>query len=203
MALNQGPWLVANVQDVQSHGGVCHAMGTEWVFAQLQNRPWNAQSEYWRGVSHQRAYALAWQERLRGHWGGGLYNQYLHIALQPTERFVQDPARRQGQPFHSDHVHSLNHLTPHILAMGTGVGLVIVMFGSNPAWLANSQNWGHTVAVTRDAGGTYRFLDVNQGQYSWPPGTPGSTVGREVEHNLRALGYDNWGIRDIYLFRIG
>ncbi len=197
IALNQGAWLVNNVVDKQRHGGVCHAMTTEWVFDKLQNRNWVVHESYWRGVSHQRAYAIYWQDALRGLWGGAHYNQYLQIALRPTEKFISDPARRQGRDFHVDHVFNLNQLSPHIIGLSAGSGLVIVMFGVD-----GNDNWGHTVAVVRQANDDYLFLDINQGQYSWAGGTSGGVAGREVEKSLNRL-YGNDGIRDVYLYRVG
>ncbi|MEM9556786.1 MAG: hypothetical protein AAGC60_21175 [Acidobacteriota bacterium] len=212
--LNQGIWLgdyafgpdpatgnfgivAVNVVDRQRQGGVCHAMSTEWLFAQLNGRPWNVQQEYWRAVSHQRAYAIYWQDALRGHWGGGHYQQYLQIALRPTRDYVANPARRQHRNFHSARVASLNFLRFHIADLGVNSGFVIVMFGVD-----NNDNWGHTVAIHRDGGGTYRFVDVNFGQYSWPGGTAGLQVGQETRQFLHQW-YGNDGIRDVYLFRVG
>lgn len=201
-SLDQGDWLIRNVNDVQRHGGVCHAMTTEWVFAIVQNRSWNVQEEYWRGVSHQRAYALAWQDALRNLWGGSQYNQYLNIALDPTKNYVKNPASRNRLTFHDYRVKALDDLSPRIIALPAGAGIVIVMFGSNRKWPADQQNWGHTVAVARDTGtGMYRYIDVNSGQYSWPLDTPAITLGREVKRDLRAK-YGGWGIRDIYIFRV-
>lgn len=202
ISLNQGRWLVRHTKDVQAHGGVCHAMATEWVFAQLRDTAWDAGTEYWRGMSHQRAYALAWQEALSGLWGSAQYNAYLQIAVPPTERFVQDPARRANLPFHSDLVYSFNHLAPHALAMGARTGIVMVMFGSNPNWPSSGQNWGHTVAMARDRAGVYRFLDVNSGQYSWAPAASANTVARDVAAFLEDQ-YGNWGLRHLYMFTVG
>lgn len=201
-ALDQGPWLELNVADIQAHGGVCHAMATEWVLALIRGQPWDAQTEYWRGVSHQRAYALAWQERLRGLWGGAHYTQYLQIALRPSESFVRDPARRQGQAFRTIRGHGLEDLYLPISALGPGAGMVITMFGSNAHWPADAQNWGHTVAVVREGGGTFRFLDVNYGQYSWPPFTLPGKVSLGVTAALKQH-YGNWGIRDVCAFCVG
>lgn len=200
--LNQGEWLVNNVEDIQSHGGVCHAMTTEWLLAKLQNLPWDANSEYWRGVSHQRAYALPWQEALKGLWGGINYHRYLQIALPSTEQFVQAPALRLGQSFNTIHFTVLNQISLQILTLHANSGGVIVMFGSNAAWPADKQNWGHTTAVVREADGVFRFLDVNQGQFSWPLIDTAEIVSLNLIQNL-VNNYGNWGIRDIYFFRIG
>jgi len=211
--LDQGPWLENNVMDIQAKGGVCHAMTTEWVFALIQGQHWDAQTEYWRGVSHQRAYALAWEERLRGLWGIAHYNQYLQIALRPSESFVRDPARRQGRAFRTIHGDGLEDLLQPISALGPGAGMVITMFGSDPGGKADAQNWGHSVAVAREGGGTFRFLDVNDGQYSWPPFAQGGQVCLGVTKALK-LNYatdppavapplHNLHIRDVFAFCVG
>jgi hypothetical protein len=200
-ALDQGTWLT-RIEDIQMHGGVCHAMATEWVYALLQQRPWDANTEYFRGVSHQRAYALKWADALRGLWGGAAYDRYLQIAAPPTENFVRDPARRQGRVFRVAHEQTLPRLAPHVVGLGVGSGLVIVMFGVDINEPADSQNWGHTVAIFRDVHGDYKFLDVNQGEYSWPADTPIATVGNEVVQNLTEE-YGTWGIRDINIFGVG
>ncbi|MBX9406397.1 hypothetical protein K5E40_11985 [Pseudomonas baetica] len=199
--LDQVTWLNTNVIDLQSLGGVCHAMSTEWVLTTLQNQPWDIETAYLRGVSHQRAYALRWEYALRGNWGGAQYAQYLQIAASPTQRFIEDPARRQGRPFHAHHVHSLIQMAPH-LALAAGSGAVIVMFGSDANQPATAQNWGHTVAMVRTGAGIYQFLDVNEGRYSWQAGATNAVVAQEVRQKLRDC-YWGWGIRDIYIFKVG
>jgi hypothetical protein len=199
--LDQGTWLETNIIDRQMHGGICHAMSIEWVLSTLQNRHWDIETEYFRGVSHQRAYALRWEDALRGNWGSPQYAQYLAIAVPPTQRFIEDPARRQGRPFQAHHVQNLNHMIPH-LVLAAGTGAVIVMFGSDADQPATSQNWGHTVAMTRTAGGIYQFLDVNEGRYSWPADTGHAVVGHQVEQQLQHC-YGDWGIRDVYIFKVG
>ncbi|MFT2794073.1 hypothetical protein ACMV5I_29360 [Serratia sp. T13T92] len=202
-ALDQDSWLDENVQDIDARKGVCHAISIDWVFAQLtQSRAWDVQTEYWRAVSHQRAYALTWQESLRGYWASKHYNTYLQIALPPTEKFVRDLARRKGREFHTYHLNYLYQLSSYILALPACAGLVITIFGSSRDSPADVQNWGHTVAMARDGRGMYRLLDINEGQYSWSLATPASTVGRDVERNLY-VNYGSTGIRNIYIFRVG
>ncbi len=200
-ALDQGQWLENTVRDIQMLGGVCHAMSTEWVFARLRQQVWQPVPEYWRGVSHQRAYKILWQDALNGLWGGANYLQYLQIATRPTERFVRDPAARYRMAFHADHIYGLNQLRPHILALGAGSGIVIVMFGVD-ANGGNPSNWGHTVGAVRTGAGVFQFLDTNNGQYSWGAHADANTVGREIEEALDN-DYGAWGIRDVYVYRVG
>jgi hypothetical protein len=80
--------------------------------------------------------------------------------------------------------------------------MVISMFGSNPTDPADAQNWGHTVAVVRERGGTPRFLDVNYGQYSWPAFAQGGQVYLGVTKALKD-NYGDWVIKDVFAFCVG
>ncbi|MGF1462165.1 MAG: hypothetical protein ACFB2Z_03200 [Maricaulaceae bacterium] len=199
-AMDQGGWLVHNVEDVQSHGGVCHAMSTNWVLGALQNQAFNVQTEYWRGVSHQRAYALRWDEALRGLWGGVNYGRYLAIAEPPSRDYVQSEATRLGYTFAHNHVGGINQLAAHITGLANDSGIVIVMFGVDPNEPAASQNWGHTVAVRRSNAGVFRFLDVNDGQYV--AGGGGAAQFATDVYNALHGHYSGWGIRDVYIYRV-
>lgn len=180
--------LLVKLTDIELSKGVCHAMSTEWVSAQLSNRTWNAETEYWRGVSHQRAYEMA--------------------AERDSERalrnFVKDSASRQGCGFNQSRIPNLTILPLHVGTLNPCEGMVISIFGSYLKLRDNHNirvDFGHSVALTRNREGIYKFLDVNQGQFSWPVSTPADTVGQEMVENL----HDNYSyveVEDVYIFRV-
>src|SRR5262245_17923667 len=101
--LDQRLTLALLTEDEQSRGGVCHAVTIEWVLDKIrgtttQLHPGNDFDAWYRAISQHRAYALGWQDALRDLWTGPGYQQYVDIALQPTQEWVAASARRRRPP---------------------------------------------------------------------------------------------------------
>ena len=199
---NNNQFTYTGVGDIQISQGVCHAMTTNWLFARLRDLNWNPANEWWRAVSHQRAYVYVLLDQIRLFQQTRNLHGYINVAQRPTRRYVEDEARRRHMNFAVNQRSGLDafidtdarNLTP-------SSGCVVSFYGTN----VSGDLKAHTVGLLRRTDGSYRYLDTNDAEYSWPATVAWATL----RQNLYTQLYDKyetiefWSVTRVDVYRVG
>lgn len=199
--MNQGQILRNRIEDMQMHGGICHALSWEWCQALVKGQNFEWPREFYRCVSMQRAYKLTWAEKLEPLMDGADYAQFLVGAEPPTRTFTQQSAQRYGRQFAAERAGTtLVEVQTKIRQFVAGQSCIITCFGTG---LANNKNWGHSMGFGITAAGKAHFFNANSGGYSWDLGTSMATVGDGTLEKLYEEFPPNAdNVRDCFLYHI-